>query len=140
MKFLSTAKAAAAKFSDDIEVKYDTPPVEDSVVCEVPKGWVHLGERNGKPWYRTTPAVAVPKTKRNRVRELLSLPRETGQHIENGVCPHCQGGGRYSAHLGHFHREKCYRCDGKGLLDAIDLRFLKRREVNAEPICHIVTA
>ncbi len=88
MNFLSTAKAAAAKFSDDTEIKYGAPPVEDSVVYEVPEGWIHLGERNGKPWYRTTPAVAVPKAKVNPVRAILdALPREVGEHVENGVCP-----------------------------------------------------
>ncbi|WP_075881466.1 hypothetical protein [Vreelandella massiliensis] len=113
----------------------------DKPVIELPTGWVHIGERNGKPHYRTTPGVTVPKPKRNPVADLLDrLPKERGHHKVGSTCPHCLGSGRYSAHRGHFHNEKCYRCDGKGLLDAKDLAYLKRREVNQEPICKVVTA
>ena len=107
-------------------------------VQSVPDNWTVTGRTTrGKPVY----IVYAIFKKINPVRAILdALPREVGEHVENGVCPHCQGTGRYSAHLGHFHNDKCYRCDGKGLLDAKDLAFLKRREVNAEPICRIVTA
>lgn len=103
-----------------------------------PDNWTATGRtKRGKPVY----IVYAIFEKINPVRAILdALPREVGEHVESGVCPHCQGRGRYSAHRGHFHNEKCYRCDGKGLLDAKDLRFLKRREVNKEPICRIVTA
>jgi len=107
-------------------------------VQSVPDNWTATDRvTRGKPVY----IVYAIFKKVNPVRAILdALPREVGEHVENGVCPHCQGRGRYSAHRGHFHNEKCYRCDGKGLLDAKDLAFLKRREVNNEPICHIVTA
>lgn len=106
----------------------------------VPDGWVYLGERNGKPHYRTTPGIAVPKAPINPVRELLSLPQEHSKHEAGGECPHCLGTGRYSAHLGHFTNERCYRCNGKGTLDARDLAFLRRRETKREPVCRIKSA
>lgn len=107
----------------------------------LPKGWVHLGERNGKPHYRTAPGVAVPKRRGNPVTSLLDrLPKERAEHKVGGTCPHCQGSGRYSAHRGHFRNEKCYRCDGKGVLNARDISFLNRRLSGGEPLCRVVTA
>jgi hypothetical protein len=121
------------------EVQAKAAPQPKATVHEVPTGWVHLGERNGKPHYRTTPGVAVPR--KNAVLELLrGLPQENSKHEVGGTCPHCSGSGRYSAHRGHFNNEKCFRCNGKGVLNAKDLRFLQRREANQEPVCRVATA
>lgn len=141
MKFLNTAKKAAALFNEDAIIEYETPPVTDAIVSEIPNGWVHLGERNGKPHYRTTPGVAVSKPAVNPVLDILmTLPVENSRHIEGGTCPHCEGIGRYSAHRGHFNNEKCFRCHGKGTLDAKDIAYLERRRQGAGPLCHIKTA
>jgi hypothetical protein len=111
----------------------------DAPITEVPTGWVLLGERDGKPHYRTTPGVAVPR--KNAVLELLKgLPRESARHSAAGTCPHCKGSGRYSAHRGHFHNEKCFRCNGKGVLNSKDLAYLRRREAADEPVCRVATA
>jgi hypothetical protein len=123
------------------EVQAKAAPQPKATVHEIPEGWVHIGERNGKPHYRTTPGIAVPKPRKNAVLELLAdLPREHSQHTAGGTCPHCKGSGRYSAHRGHFNNEKCFRCNGKGVLNAKDLRFLQRREANQEPVCRVATA
>lgn len=129
--------------ADEVE-EFDTPaiePVTEDQLAEIPAGWTHLGERNGKPHYRTAPARAVAKRRPNPVASLLDrLPKEGGHHHLGGTCPHCLGSGRYSAHRGHFANEKCYRCHGKGVLDERDMRFLERRMKGSGPICHIVTA
>jgi hypothetical protein len=141
MKFLTAAKAAAAKFNEGAVIEYELPPAEDAIVHEIPEGWVHLGERNGKPHYRTTPGIAVPKPSKNAVIELLKgLPRESARHSTGGTCPHCLGSGRYSAHRGHFKNEKCFRCNGKGVLNSKDLAYLRRREAADEPVCRVATA
>ncbi|WP_017430802.1 hypothetical protein [Vreelandella jeotgali] len=107
----------------------------------IPKGWTHIGtDHRGKPHYRTAPGIAVVTRPRNPVADLMALPREKAEHNEGGTCPHCLGRGRYTAHRGHFGNEKCFRCDGKGILDRKDLAFLKRRMEADEPICLVVSA
>lgn len=105
----------------------------------VPDGWTQTPRtKRGKPVYEVYAICTKP---RNPVASLLDrLPMESQRHEEGDTCPHCLGTGRYNAHKGHFHNEKCYRCNGKGLLDARDLAFLDRRKKGAGPICHIVTA
>lgn len=61
-------------------------------------------------------------------------------HVDGGSCPHCNGTGRYRFHSDATRNEKCYRCDGKGRLDARDLAFLDRRAGGAGPICWVVSA
>lgn len=103
-----------------------------------PAGWVHIGERRGKPVYRVYATFAK---RANPVASLLDrLPKERSEHKVGDTCPHCLGSGRYSAHRGHFHNEKCYRCDGKGVLNARDIGYLNRRLSGGEPLCRIVTA
>jgi len=116
---------------DDIDWSDDETP---------PKEWAATGRtKEGKPVY----VVYATFTKRpNPVLAVVgrSLPIEPTAHTEGGTCPHCGGSGRYSAHRGHFHREKCFRCDGKGTLNARDLAFLKRRQKGAGPVCIVVSA
>jgi hypothetical protein len=131
------------EFDDEFDIPEMEPtPVDASqLAADIPEGWVLLGERDGKPHYRTTPGIAVPKPRKNAVLELLAdLPREDARHSTGGTCPHCKGSGRYSAHRGHFNNEKCFRCDGKGILDSKDLAYLRRREAADEPVCRVATA
>jgi len=107
----------------------------------VPEGWVYIREIKGRPHYRTTPGIAVPNKPVNPVADLLArLPQENSKHEVGGTCPHCSGSGRYSAHRGHFTDEKCFRCDGKGILNSKDLAYLRRREAADEPVCRVATA
>lgn len=62
------------------------------------------------------------------------------EHKEGGVCPHCQGTGRYRFHTDAARNERCFRCNGKGRLDNRDMAFLHRRLGGAGPICWIVSA
>lgn len=61
------------------------------------------------------------------------------EHKVGSVCPHCCGTGRYVLHTKPGNN-KCYRCDGKGRLNAKDLAFLDRRLGGAGPVCWVVTA
>lgn len=127
---MSTSLAKLAAIADQFAA-----PAEPTL----PNGWTNTGRtKRGKPVYEVYATFA--KTK-NPVTSLLDrLPREQAEHHEGDTCPHCLGSGRYTAHRGHFANEKCYRCDGKGLLDKKDLAFLKRRLEADEPICVVVTA
>lgn len=130
-----------AKPLDD-EGDYEMPEYaapETDELFELPEGWVYLGERNGKPHYRTAPGIAVKKPSAV-VKALMTLPVESSRHEVGDTCPHCKGVGRYSAHLGHFRNEKCFRCDGKGELNEKDIALLDRRMQGAGPVCHVVTA
>jgi excinuclease UvrABC ATPase subunit len=62
------------------------------------------------------------------------------QHVEGGLCPHCEGTGRYRLHTNPNSNDKCYRCHGKGRLDSRDLAFLDRRIKGAGPVCWITSA
>lgn len=62
------------------------------------------------------------------------------EHKVGELCPHCSGTGRYRLHTQPGSNGKCFRCDGKGRLDARDLAFLDRRAGGAGPICWIVSA
>lgn len=62
------------------------------------------------------------------------------QHIAGSECPHCKGSGRYRLHTDATSNGKCYRCDGKGVINAKDLAFLARRTKGNEPICWATTA
>lgn len=66
----------------------------------------------------------------------IILPVEQLAHTQGGDCPHCGGTGRYLIHTKRV-REKCYRCDGKGTLDARDIAFLQRRLTGAGPVCRV---
>ncbi len=61
-------------------------------------------------------------------------------HSVGGLCPHCNGSGRYRFHTDASRNEKCYRCDGKGRLSAKDLAYLDRRLGGAGPICWMIGA
>lgn len=65
---------------------------------------------------------------------------KVGEHKEGGICPHCQGTGRYRFHTDPHRNEKCFRCHGKGSLNARDIAFLMRRVGGAGPICPVSTA
>lgn len=62
-----------------------------------------------------------------------ALPLEDTVHELGGSCPHCGGLGRYFHHQ-YRSWDKCYRCDGKGILDAFDLALLRFRLQGAGPV------
>lgn len=62
------------------------------------------------------------------------------QHTDGSACPHCSGTGRYRFHTDSTRNERCFRCNGKGRLDAKDLAFLNKRLGGAGPICWVVSA
>lgn len=136
--FLPTADTIDWDSDDEIALPESTPVAEADLVDDLPDGWTDTGRiKDGKKVVR----VYAICRKVNIIRDLMDrLPHESPDHHLGGTCPHCLGTGRYSAHRGHFHNSKCYRCNGKGLLDNRDMAFLQRRMGSHEPICHIVTA
>lgn len=86
------------------------------------------------------------------LREALGLkPKAVGQlarwleskvadHHEGGSCPHCHGTGRYLFHTDPRRNERCFRCNGKGRLDARDMAFFLGRVRGAGPVCHVSAA
>lgn len=62
------------------------------------------------------------------------------EHVVGGKCPHCSGTGRYRFHTDPARNDKCYRCDGKGVLNARDLGFLAKRLDGAAPVCWVRSA
>lgn len=113
---------------------------EHTLANMLPDGWKHLGTRNGKPWYRTAPAIIEVREPVNPVTKVLvDLPLENDHHAVGDVCPHCVGAGRYKNHTtGEV--GPCYRCHQKGVLDAKDLAYLERRKKGAGPVCHVRSA
>ena len=94
--------------------------------------------RNGKIVLRMAAVLVKPEPKpASNVVQLL--PKEQSVHKVGKTCPHCLGKKRYSWHVKEK-TEKCYRCHGKGFLDARDLAFLQKRQQENRPICHVVTA
>ena len=61
-------------------------------------------------------------------------------HAEGSSCPHCSGTGRYRFHTDVGRNDKCFRCDGKGHLNARDIAFLDRRLGGNGPICWVISA
>lgn len=94
--------------------------------------------RNGKIVIRLRAALAKPGPK-SASNVYQMLPKEQSVHRVGDVCPHCLGKKRYSWHVTDK-TEKCFRCHGKGFLDARDLAFLHKRQQEGRAICHIVTA
>lgn len=103
----------------------------------LPAHVTYLGERNGKPHYRVMPVIERTRTAAQHVAMWAESKAE--QHKAGGVCPHCQGTGRYFLHTKPGNN-KCYRCHGKGTLDSRDIAFLNRRLRGKGPICWVVTA
>lgn len=62
------------------------------------------------------------------------------EHVAGGKCPHCSGVGRYRFHTDASRNDKCFRCDGKGVLNARDLGFLTKRLDGAAPVCWVRSA
>ena len=114
---------------------------EGKSTIQLPEGWVALGTCpiTGKPRYRTAPAVAerIPTFAERAARWLEA---KADQHVAGHTCPHCRGTGRYRFHTDTSRNEKCFRCDGKGVIDAKDLAFLNKRIGGAGPVCWVVTA
>ena len=108
----------------------------------LPKGWVALGTCpvTGKPRYRTAPAVVVERKPSFAERAARWLEAKRTDHVAGSTCPHCNGTGRYRFHTDTSRCEKCFRCDGKGTLNAKDLAFLNKRIGGAGPVCWVVTA
>ena len=71
-----------------------------------------------------------------RTVQRSALPIENPVHVLGGQCPHCGGSGRY---LNHQRRcwGKCFRCDGKGVLDPFDIALLRLRLNGGGPVCQI---
>ena len=65
---------------------------------------------------------------------------KASQHGVGSKCPHCNGTGRYLFHTNPQRNERCYRCNGKGVLDARDMAFLNRRLQGGGPVCWVVSA
>lgn len=105
---------------------------------EVKKDKPRYRVRNGKIVLRMYAVLAKPEPKRaSNVVQLL--PKEQSVHKLGDTCPHCLGKKRYSWHNSDK-TEKCFRCHGKGFLDARDLAYLAKRQEEKRPICHVVTA
>lgn len=62
------------------------------------------------------------------------------EHKVGGTCPHCKGTGRYHLHTQPGSNGKCYRCDGKGVLNIKDIAYMNSRVKGTAPICWITTA
>lgn len=91
-----------------------------------PDGWEYIGEVNGKPRFKYM--------KRDNFRVVVKRHHTpftplVHQHVVGGVCPHCNGVGRF------YGNGKCFRCDGKGKLDEKDLAFYEKRKRTGRPIC-----
>ena len=78
------------------------------------------------------------ETTAGKLARWLEAKRE--DHKDGGLCPHCNGTGRYRLHTDASRNDKCYRCDGKGRLNARDLAFLDRRLGGNGPVCWVVSA
>lgn len=124
------------------------PVFREEPVVELPEGWVHLGTRNDKLWYRTAPAIAVAvvRKKVNYVREALKrleLNRSTFQVKQ--ACPACNGTG-YIMEFAHVAGGICYKCNdprtkggGKGWISAQDKAYNDAR-IKAGSLCDVRTA
>jgi len=132
--------AARAKLTAALAEGKAAQPIQPAQPA-LPKGWVALGTcpATGKPRYRTAPAV-VERKPSFAERAARWLEAKADQHTAGGTCPHCRGTGRYHFHTDASRNEKCYRCDGKGVLNAKDLAFLNKRIGGAGPVCWVVTA
>lgn len=126
---MSERRAAAAARIKALTAEVNTPALPAHVT--------YLGERNGKPHYRVMPTIERTRTAAQHVAMWAESKAE--QHKAGGVCPHCQGTGRYFLHTKPGNN-KCYRCHGKGTLDSRDIAFLNRRLGGKGPICWVVTA
>ncbi|MFV1943467.1 hypothetical protein VPH49_21885 [Pseudomonas luteola] len=56
------------------------------------------------------------------------------------TCPHCEGTGRYRMWLNPNTNAKCYRCDGKGIMNDRDMAYLRRRLEGHGPVSTIRSA
>lgn len=132
-------RAAAAAKREALVAKLAA--AESKPIIQLPKGWVALGTCpiTGKPRYRTAPAVAehIPTFAEKLARWLESKRTD---HAVGNTCPHCNGTGRYRFHTDATRNEKCFRCDGKGTLNAKDLAFLDKRLGGAGPVCWVKSA
>lgn len=135
------AAAKAKREALEAKVAAQLAAAESKQTIQLPEGWVALGTcpLTGKPRYRTAPAVAehIPTFAERAARWLEA---KADQHVAGHTCPHCRGTGRYRFHTDATRNEKCFRCDGKGVLNAKDLAFLNKRIGGAGPICWVVTA
>jgi hypothetical protein len=102
---------------------------------DLPKLRIRAGEVITKAMLQV--ALGIETT----VQKLARWAESTkAQHIAGSECPHCKGSGRYRLHTDATSNGKCYRCDGKGVINAKDLAFLARRTKGNEPICWATTA
>ena len=89
-------------------------------------------------WPSATTAVDKPFSPADAEAPLpdTTLPLEDTMHELGGRCPHCGGLGSYFHHRRRSW-DKCYRCDGKGILDAFDLALLQFRLQGAGPVSRV---
>lgn len=126
---MSERRAAAAARLQALAAEVTRPVLPSHVT--------YLGERNGKPHYRVMPTIE--RTPRAADHLAMWAESKAEQHRAGGSCPHCQGTGRYYLHT-KAGNNKCYRCNGKGVLDGRDMAFLNRRLGGKGPVCWVVTA
>lgn len=127
---MSERRAAAAARIQALAAQVAATPA-------LPAHVTYLGERNGKPHYRVMPVIERTPTAADHYA--LWAESKAEQHKVGGICPHCQGTGRYFLHTKPGNN-KCFRCNGKGKLDAKDMAFLNRRLGGKGPICWVVSA
>jgi len=127
---MSERRAAAAARIKALETQVAQPALPAHVT--------YLGERNGKPHYRVIPTIERTPSGAERMAAWAEAKAE--QHKAGGICPHCKGTGRYHLYTQPGSNGKCFRCDGKGRLNAKDLAFLNRRLGGKGPICWVVSA
>ncbi len=111
---------------------------DDKARLNLPAHVTYLGQRAGKPHYRVYPVVE----RKPSALQLLKRWNESRveQHRVGGMCPHCRGTGRYRFHTDAKRNEHCFRCNGKGRLDAKDIAYFNRRAGGAGPICWVQSA
>lgn len=135
------AAAKAKREALEAKVAAQLAAAESKQTIQLPEGWVALGTcpLTGKPRYRTARAVAerIPTFAERAARWLEA---KADQHVAGHTCPHCRGTGRYRFHTDATRNEKCFRCDGKGTLNAKDMAFLNKRIGGAGPVCWVVSA
>lgn len=97
-----------------------------------PRIRVHAGGRVTQAMLKIALGIETSAQKLQRWAE-----SKGSEHVLGGTCPHCGGTGRYRFHTDLGRNEKCYRCNGKGILDARDLSFFAKRTSGVGPICWV---
>lgn len=127
-----------AELSDDLDAIYGATPTAVATTAPAPakpRLRVHAGATITDTMMKQALGIETTAQKLERWAE-----SKRDQHVVGDTCPHCAGTGRYRLHTDATSNGKCYRCDGKGVINAKDLAFLARRTKGNEPICWITSA